>query len=86
MPDFVRLFNVTSEFQEQDWNRLRRIQSGKCTPFLGAGACDGALPLGADVELSKLAKSRGNDEKWLVEQIAEATKVFSRYLGFAHVN
>jgi hypothetical protein len=41
---------VTSELQEADWNRLlRRIQSGKCTPFLGAGACYGALPLGTDV-------------------------------------
>jgi len=41
---------VTSELQEADWNRLlRRIESGKCTPFLGAGACYGALPLGADV-------------------------------------
>jgi len=41
---------VTSELQEADWNRLlRRIQSGKCTPFFGAGACYGALPLGADV-------------------------------------
>jgi hypothetical protein len=41
---------VTNELQEADWNRLlRRIQSGKCTPFLGAGACYGALPLGADV-------------------------------------
>jgi hypothetical protein len=28
---------------------LRRIQSGKCTPFLGAGACYGTLPLGADI-------------------------------------
>jgi len=28
---------------------LRRIQDGKCTPFLGAGACDGVLPLGGDV-------------------------------------
>ena len=47
---FVSLFDVTSELQEADWNRLlRRIQSGKCTPFLGAGACYGALPLGADV-------------------------------------
>jgi SIR2-like domain len=41
---------VTSELQEADWKRLlRRIQSGKCTPLLGAGACYGALPLGADV-------------------------------------
>ena len=41
---------VTNELQEADWKRLlRRIQSGKCTPLLGAGACYGALPLGADV-------------------------------------
>jgi len=42
--------DVTSELQQADWNRLlRRIQSGKCTPLLGAGACYGALPLGADL-------------------------------------
>ena len=41
---------MTSELQQADWNRLlRRIQSGKCTPLLGAGACYGALPLGADL-------------------------------------
>src|SRR4051812_17672045 len=47
---------MASELQEADWKRLlRRIQSGKCTPLLGAGACYGALPLGADVaeELAK---------------------------------
>ena len=33
-----------------DWDLLlRRIQGGKCTPFLGAGACFGTLPLGADI-------------------------------------
>ena len=36
--------------EETDWGLLlRRINSGKCTPFLGAGACFGALPLGADI-------------------------------------
>ena len=41
---------MTRELQEADWTRLlRRIQSGKCTPLLGAGACYGALPLGAEV-------------------------------------
>ena len=44
------MFGMASELQEADWKRLlRRIQSGKCTPLLGAGACYGALPLGADV-------------------------------------
>ena len=36
--------------QERDWNLLlRRIHAGKCTPFLGAGACYGFLPLGGDI-------------------------------------
>ncbi|MGE5860619.1 MAG: SIR2 family NAD-dependent protein deacylase [Ignavibacteria bacterium] len=35
---------------ERDWDRLLgRIKEGKCTPFLGAGACVGYLPLGADI-------------------------------------
>lgn len=33
-----------------DWERLlQRIDDGKCTPFLGAGAGAGTLPLGQDV-------------------------------------
>jgi hypothetical protein len=33
-----------------NWNViLNRIRDGKCTPFLGAGACYGVLPLGGDV-------------------------------------
>ena len=36
--------------QDRDWTLLlRRIKDGKCTPFLGAGACAGTLPLGADI-------------------------------------
>ncbi|HEU0021578.1 MAG TPA: hypothetical protein VFR55_07905 [Dehalococcoidia bacterium] len=36
--------------QERDWTLLlRRIKDGKCTPFLGAGACFGALPLGGEI-------------------------------------
>jgi SIR2-like domain len=35
---------------DSDWLLLmRRIASGACTPFLGAGACSGTLPLGSDV-------------------------------------
>jgi hypothetical protein len=35
---------------DQDWAvLLQRIKAGKCTPFLGAGACYGALPLGSEV-------------------------------------
>ncbi len=35
---------------ENDWNLLlRRIEDGECTAFLGAGACSGVLPLGAEI-------------------------------------
>ena len=40
----------TYSLEERDWNRLlKRIKAGKCTPFLGAGACYGSLPLGATI-------------------------------------
>ena len=35
---------------EGAWNTLiTRIQLGKCTPFIGAGAAAGTLPLGGDI-------------------------------------
>ena len=35
---------------DRDWERLlARIHDGNCTPFLGAGAASGTLPLGGDV-------------------------------------
>lgn len=41
---------MPDRLQERDWNLLlRRIRAGKCTPFLGAGACFGALPLGGEI-------------------------------------
>jgi len=37
-------------FTDQDWDvLLRRIDQGRCTPFLGAGASAGVLPLGGDI-------------------------------------
>src|SRR5947209_3470846 len=36
--------------EEKDWDLLlRRIRDGRCTPFLGAGACFGVLPLGSEI-------------------------------------
>lgn len=36
--------------KDEDWSVLvRRIKDGRCTPFLGAGACYGVLPLGGDI-------------------------------------
>jgi hypothetical protein len=41
---------VNEEVTDRDWERLlARILDGKCTPFLGAGASVGTLPLGGDV-------------------------------------
>jgi hypothetical protein len=41
---------TASTLREQDWFfLLRAIELGKCTPFLGAGACHGLIPLGADI-------------------------------------
>src|SRR6266511_3188996 len=38
------------EPQTVNWNLLlSRIESGNCTPFLGAGAAAGTLPLGGDI-------------------------------------
>ena len=36
--------------EEKDWNLLlRRIKDGKCTPFLGAGACFEKIPIGSQI-------------------------------------
>jgi hypothetical protein len=41
---------MASNLTERDWeNPLRKITGGKCVPFLGAGACYGALPLGGEI-------------------------------------
>lgn len=41
---------MPNTLEERDWELLlRRIKAGKCTPFLGAGACFGVLPLGCDI-------------------------------------
>ncbi len=41
---------MTGSFSDKDWEILiQRIKDKKCTPFLGAGAAYGVLPLGADI-------------------------------------
>lgn len=41
---------MSEAFTDRDWEILtKRIKDKKCTPFLGAGACYGVLPLGADI-------------------------------------
>lgn len=41
---------MPEKLQDRDWEMLiRRIQAGKCTPFLGAGAAQGVLPTGSQI-------------------------------------
>jgi hypothetical protein len=41
---------MPNTLEDKDWTLLlRRIKAGKCTPFLGAGACFGVLPLGSHI-------------------------------------
>jgi len=48
---------MMDSLEDTQWDiLLGRIEDGKCTPFLGAGACFGTLPLGADIA-----------RKWAVE-------------------
>lgn len=50
---------MSGTLSEKDWNLLlRRIRGGRCTPFLGAGACYGVLPLGGEIA-QRWAKSSG---------------------------
>ena len=40
------------ELKKGDWDLLiSRIRKGECTPFLGAGACAGTLPLAREIAL-----------------------------------
>lgn len=41
---------MPTKLEDRDWDLLmRRIRAGKCTPFLGAGAAYGVLPLGSQI-------------------------------------
>jgi hypothetical protein len=41
---------VPEKLSDRDWKSLlRRIRDGKCTPFLGAGAAAGCLPVARDI-------------------------------------
>ena len=41
---------MSNTLEDRDWHLLlRRIEDGKCTPFLGAGTCAGVLPLGGEI-------------------------------------
>jgi hypothetical protein len=51
-------------------NLLHKIKSQKCTPFIGAGACKGTIPLGAEI-----AKSWSEEYKYPLRDMDNLTKV-----------
>lgn len=61
---------------DKDWNLLlRRIKRGECTPFLGAGACFGVLPLGAEI-----AQKWAKEHKYPMEDSSDLARV-SQFLA-----
>jgi hypothetical protein len=61
---------------DSDWQLLlRRISTGACTPFLGAGACDGTLPLG-----SELATRWAREHGYPLEDASDLARV-AQYVG-----
>ena len=62
---------MPNTLDDRDWKLLLdRIKAGKCTPFLGAGACEGVLPLG-----SKIANGWAKEYNYPLEDCADLVKV-----------
>ena len=56
---------------KRDWDHLiRAIKDQRCTPFIGAGACHGVLPLGADI-----AKKWATENEYPLEDSYNLIKV-----------
>lgn len=57
--------------RERDWRLLlTRIRNGDCTPFLGAGACQGVSPLAADI-----ARKWAVDHRYPLEGETDLVKI-----------
>ncbi|HZI20624.1 MAG TPA: SIR2 family protein [Pyrinomonadaceae bacterium] len=62
---------MTDRLDKADWELLlERIVNGKCTPFLGAGACYGVLPVA-----SKIAESWAAEEDFPFDDCGDLAKV-----------
>lgn len=67
---------MPNTLEDRDWLLLlRRIERGKCTPFLGAGACYGYLPLGGEI-----AQSFAADFDYPLEDVHNLPRV-AQYLA-----
>ena len=66
-------------FTDADWKILvKRIRAKACTPFLGAGACIGTLPLGKDI-----AQAWANEYKYPFSNREDLVQV-AQYLAILH--
>src|SRR5436190_11002440 len=70
---------MNANLSESDWETLlSRIESGDCTPFFGAGACHGILPLAKDI-----ANEWAKKHKYPMEDIDDLGNV-AQYLAIMH--
>jgi len=68
---------LNAHITPREWQRLlARVGGGHCTPFLGAGACAGTLPLGGDVA-RRWAQEEGYplDDDWDLPRVAQFVSV-----------
>src|SRR5438477_12960697 len=67
---------MPNTLSDKDWNIiLGRIKDGTCTPFLGAGACYGSLPLGGEI-----AKAWAGEFHYPLQDISDLARV-SQYVA-----
>ncbi len=70
---------MPNKLEDEDWDLLlERIKDGNCTPFLGAGACCGKIPIGSQIA-SEWAKKydypmEDSDDLTRVAQFVAVTK------------
>ena len=66
--------------EEKHWDTLlQRVKDGRCTPFLGAGAAAGTLPLGADI-----AKEWAKELHHPLKEDAEDLARIAQFLAVRH--
>jgi hypothetical protein len=67
------------DMNDRDWDiLLARIRTGRCTPFLGAGACAGSLPLGGEI-----AEKWANEHEYPLEDRGDLSRV-AQFVGIAN--
>ena len=70
---------MPEDIKPEDWKLLMsRIKRGECTPFLGAGACAGILPLGTDI-----ARGWADEHHYPLEDSYDLARV-SQFMAVTH--